>query len=116
MSSVRRTLASLAILGGALAPFAGSPYRPQTVDALQLATWIKERKPGLRLIDPRPLPDFNAYHIPGSEHIEAVNLATMPINPAETVVLITDGLLNEWRDEIMNPTLPPDASPEARAA
>lgn len=116
MTRIRRTLASLAIVGGALAPFAGSPYLPQTVDALQLASWIKDRKPGLRMIDPRPLPEFNAYHIPGSQHVDAADVATMPIDPGETVVLITDAILDAWRDQVMNPTLAPNASPEARAA
>ncbi len=116
MSPVQRTLASLAILGGALAPFAGSPYLPRHVDALQLASWIKERKPGLRIVDARPLPEFNAYHIPGSEHVSRADLATMQIRPTETVVVITDEILRGWSDEVMQPTLAPDASPEAKAA
>jgi hypothetical protein len=116
MSPVRRTLAGLAIVGGALAPFAGNPYLPRDVDALQLASWIKERKPGLRLIDARPLQEFNAYHIPGSEHVSAAELATMQFRPTETVVVITEEIIRGWSDEVMNPTVAPDASPEAKAA
>jgi hypothetical protein len=116
MSPVQRTLASLAIIGGALAPFAGSPYLPQDVDALQLASWIKERKPGLRVVDSRPLPEFNAYHIPGSEHVAPADLATMQFRPTDTVVVVTGAILRGWSDDVMNLTIAPDASPEARAA
>lgn len=115
MSPIRRTLASLAIIGGALAPFAGSPYLPQDVSALQLASWIKDRKPGLRIFDPRPLPEFNAYHIPGSEHVEPADLATMHFRSTETVVVVTDEILRGWSDDVMNLTLAPDASPDAKA-
>jgi hypothetical protein len=116
MSPVRRTLAGLAIVGGALAPFAGSPYLPRDVDALQLASWIKDRKPGLRIFDPRPLREFNAYHIPASEHVEPEDLKTMHFRPTETVVVVTDDILRGWSNDVMNLTLAPDASPEAKAA
>ena len=141
----RRALAGVALVGGALAPFAGSPYRAQRarvdvdrlasavareedhVTALELAQWIKDRKPGLRVIDLRAADAFDAYHVPGSQRVDITALATTPFAPAETVVLVSDagghaaqgwvflqalghrqayflrGGIGEWMDDVMSP-------------
>ena len=60
------SLAVTALLLGAIAPFAGSPYRRQEVSAVDLAYWIKDRKPGFRVIDLRSQEDYDAFHVPTS--------------------------------------------------
>jgi hypothetical protein len=78
------TLSTFALILGAFAPFAGSPYRHKEVSAIDLAFWIKDRKPGLRVLDLRSQRDFDAFHIPTSVRVapEAVHLL-----PGETVVI-----------------------------
>lgn len=96
-----------AALAGALAPLVGSPYRPAApgavpgsidvrelarvvadqedhVSAVQLAAWIRARRPRLRVIDVRSAPEFHAYHIPGPEHVPLEDLATARFAADET--------------------------------
>lgn len=156
--SIRRVLAGGAALGGALALFAGSPYRARQavldvekvaaaiareedhVTALELAAWIRDRKPGLRVIDLREAPAFDVYHLPRAERIPLESLASTPFRATDTVVLVSDGGahaaqawvllqalglrqvtflrggLDEWIDTVLNPSIGADASPEALAA
>jgi len=156
--SIRRVLAGGAALGGALALFAGSPYRARhaTLDiervaaaiareedhvtALELAAWIKDRKPGLRVVDLRDAAAFDVYHLPRAERIALESLASTPFRATDTVVLVSDGGahaaqawvllqalglrrvtflrggLNEWIDTVLNPTIGADAAPGPLAA
>lgn len=140
-----RVLAIAALLLGALAPFAGSPYRAERqgidvqrlaaevaaeedhVTALELAAWIKDRKPGLRVIDLRAEEAFDQYHVPRAELMPLEQLLSARFAKDETIVLISDGGahaaqswvflralghervyflrggLGEWLDDVMNP-------------
>jgi 3-mercaptopyruvate sulfurtransferase SseA len=96
----RRVLASLALLLGLAAAFAGAP-RAIDVDALakqvaneedhvtaiELAQWIKDRKPGLRVISVPPV----SSPLPGSEEIRLEALTKTPFGRDETIVLVSDG-------------------------
>lgn len=157
MSAVR-TLGAAALVLGAAAPFVGSPYAAADakldieglaaaitagedhVSALQLAQWIRDRKPGLRVIDVRAPEAFAVFAIPTAENIPIEALARARFAPTDTVVLYSEegahagqawvflkakgvahayfiaGGLADWRDEVISPTLPVDASPEAQAA
>lgn len=102
-----RALAIAALLLGALAPFVGSPYPNGAIDvqrlaaqvtreedhvtALELAAWIKERKPDLRIIDLRPRPEFDEYHVPRAEQMSLEQLLSAHFPKDETIVLISDG-------------------------
>ena len=180
----RQWLAGVATLAGALAPFAGSPYRgtpavglaapeaargsidrsagaiaaraPGTIDvaelaravaeqedhvsAVELAAWLRARRPGLRVIDVRTASEFAAYHIPGAEHVPLEALAATRFAADETIVLYSElGVhggqawvflralghhqvlflrngLHEWLDDVMSPTIASDAPAEAQAA
>lgn len=141
-----RALAAAALLLGVLALFVGSPYRTQqnTIDvqrlatqvareedhvtAIELAAWIKDRKPGLRVIDLRTAAEFDEYHLPGAEQIPLDQLlSSTRFAKDDTLVLISDGGahaaqawvflralgyehvyflrggLGEWLDDVMNP-------------
>lgn len=138
-----RALAAAALLLGVLAVVAGSPYRNDAtnvralaqevareddhVTALELAAWIKDRKPDLRIIDLRSTADFERYHVPRSESIAFEKLLDTHFAKHETIVLISDGGahaaqawvllralgrervfflrggLGEWMDEVMHP-------------
>lgn len=110
------------------------------ISAVQLAAWIRERRPGLRVIDVRSAPEFRAYHIPGAEHVPLEALAKARFAPDETLVLYSEagghgaqawvflralghhrvyflrGGLHEWLDDVMSPTIARDAPVEAQAA
>jgi hypothetical protein len=152
-----RALTVTAALCGALAVFAGSPYRATraTVDferlaravaheedhvtAIELAEWIRGRKAGLRIVDLRTAAEFETYHVPRAERIAIESLATAPLHATDTIVLISGGGahaaqawvllqalgykqvyflrggLQEWIDDVMNPTILATASPAAMA-
>ena len=104
----RRVLAAAAVTAGALAPLAGSPYRHPSgsvdiarlaaevsraddrVTAPELARWIQDRKPGLHVIDVRPASDFNAFHLPGAEHVPLASIAATRIPVTDTVVIYSN--------------------------
>src|SRR5438874_5938071 len=152
-----RWLAGAALALGLLAPLAGSPYssRHAVIDvaslartvareedhvtALELAQWIKDRRPGLRILDVRSPEDFAAYQVPRAEHLALDSLATAAFRPDETLVLYSEGGahaahawvflralgyqkvfflrggLYEWLEQVMNPILA-DSTAAARAA
>lgn len=145
--SARRLLVILALAGGLLAPLAGSPHRrDESIDvhtlartiareedhvtALELAAWIRDRKPGLRVIDLRAPAGREDVRVPRSENLDLETLMRTRFERSETVVLLSDGgahaaqawmllrmrdgaggpavyfLRNgvyEWLDEVLNP-------------
>jgi rhodanese-related sulfurtransferase len=97
------------------------------VTALELAAWIRERRPGLRVIDVRPDSEFQQYHVPTAERMSLREVATARFGVGETIVMYSEGgahaaqawvLLRgagtrnayflrggilEWLDEVMQP-------------
>jgi rhodanese-related sulfurtransferase len=157
MTRHRGALAAAALALGGLAAIVRSPVPPASsldvaalaravereddhVTAVELATWIKDRKPGLRVIDIRPAAAFDSFHVPTAERIPLDRLVTTPFSDGETIVLYSDGGahaaqgwvflrarglrqvyflrggLADWLDEVMHPVLAPDAAPDVRAA
>ena len=108
------------------------------VTAVELAEWIRGRKPGLRVLDVRADSDYAAMHVPGAEHVSLAELATMKPVGNETLVLYSEGgahaaqgwvLLRslgftkvyflrggflDWMTDVMSPSLP-DSSGNAVA-
>ncbi|MBV8516817.1 MAG: rhodanese-like domain-containing protein [Acidobacteria bacterium] len=147
---MNRTLAIAALVLGALAAIGGSPYRAQHanvdaarlaraiaheddhVTALELAEWIRDRKPRLRIIDLRSEREFATYHLPRAERVPIEAIPSTPFARDETLVLISDGGahaaqawvllqslgyrdvyflrggLGEWLDDVMSPAKPSD--------
>jgi len=96
-----------------------------TISAVELAEWIRDRKPNLRIIDLRSEAAFDEYHLPRAERFDS--LASAQLKPDETIVLVSGAATNRdvyvlrggvraWIDEVMNPTITADAPPDARAA
>jgi len=87
-----------AVLGLA-AIFAGSPVATRGADApasdrvnaIELATWIKARRPGLRVVDIRTAPEFDQYHLPTAEYIPFDSLSWANFDSDATVVLYGNG-------------------------
>jgi rhodanese-related sulfurtransferase len=151
-------LGSAAFVLGITAAFAGSPYSEQHgridvdelstmvrheddhVTAIELAGWIKDRRPGLRVIDVRSAEDYDAFHVPSAERVSIDSLASAHFSPNETIVLYSEGGphaaqawvflralgygkvyflrggIYEWIEQIVSPTLPVGAPAKDSAA
>ena len=77
--------ARLAIIAGEIA------REDDHVDPLDLAEWVKARRPGLRVIDVRENIDDTTYRIPGAESLPLDRLARLRVQPGDHVVLYSDG-------------------------
>jgi rhodanese-related sulfurtransferase len=110
------------------------------VTALELALWIRQRKPGLRVLDVRSDSEYEAYHVPSAERMPLTALTTLAPKDDETLVLYSEGgahaaqgwvLLRssghrhvyflrggllDWMDDVMSPLLPSDSSRASVAA
>jgi rhodanese-related sulfurtransferase len=142
-------LAVLAALSGSSRPSGGAKidvaalahdieHEDDHVTAIELAEWIKDRKPGLRVLDIRSDSEFAAFHIPSAERLPLSALASMKPNASETLVLYSEGgahaaqgwvLLRslgfskvyflrggllDWMDDVMSPALA-DSTGDAQA-
>jgi rhodanese-related sulfurtransferase len=147
-----RYLARAALLLAILAPVAGSPYRSahaavdvaamgapiagerDHVTALELAAWIRDRKPRLHVLDLRTAAEFGEYQIPGATRVPLESLAGLSFPHDDTIVLYSGGGadeaqasvllralgysdvhflrggLTEWIDEVAAPATPTDLS------
>jgi rhodanese-related sulfurtransferase len=109
------------------------------VTALELAQWIRDRKPGLRVLDVRSDSEYAAYHIPSAERVPLSALAALHPTEGQTLVLYSEGgahaaqgwvLLRaagvdsvyflrggllDWMDDVMNPIVGTDSA-SARTA
>jgi rhodanese-related sulfurtransferase len=155
--TTRRKFAITALTLGAAAPLARSPFPRHDgtidvdelarlvergedhVDALELAAWIRERRPGLRVVDLRRAEQFDDVHIPTAENISIGALSETTFGENETIVLYSEGGAHagqawvflralghervfflragiyEWNEHVMNPTLARDATDRERA-
>lgn len=155
-AGIERALAVIAVVGGALAVVAGSPTRATRgsvdvtelariveheedhVTAVELARWIRDDKPRLRVLDIRADSEFDDFHIPGATRVPLAEIARMPLDSATTYVLYSEGGthaaqgwfllrargmknvfflrggLYEWLEQVMNPRVASTAPPAQR--
>ena len=121
---MRRALAATAAILGVLALFAGKAPAIHSVAPVELAEWIRDRKPNLRIVDIRNQAEFDEYHLPRAERL--TSSATFALD--DTIVLVAGGSVHArnvyvlrggiqaWIDEVMNPTITSDAPPSVRAS
>ncbi|QBB71087.1 rhodanese-like domain-containing protein [Pseudolysobacter antarcticus] len=110
------------------------------VDAVQLANWIRERKSGLRVIDVRSPAEYQTYAIPGAENHPIATIDQNIFSDRDVLVLYSEGGahaaqawvflralglrhvyflrggMQDWLDDVINPVLAADATPQARQA
>jgi rhodanese-related sulfurtransferase len=154
-----RMLGAAALALGVAAPFAGAAPQSQGaagridvaalahmvaarqdhVSALDLARWIRGRRPGLRVVDVRAPDAFARFSIPTAENIPIEQVADARFRDDETIVLYSEGGahaaqawvflkaagvrhaffiaggLGDWFDEVLHPVVPA-APPPADAA
>ena len=148
----------VALLLGLLAAFAGTPDRSRNarldveslaraveheddhVTAIELAEWIRDRRPGLRVVDIRSSEEFNALHIPTAERIPLSDLPKTPFRRDAIIVLYSEGGthsgqgwvflralgyrqvyflrggLREWLDDVISPRIPVTGADSAKKA
>lgn len=154
-----RALGAAAALLATIAAFAGDPgprrararidvaalaqvieREEDHVTAIELAEWIRDRRPGLRVADVRSRAEFDAYHIPSAELLPLSAIAALAPDADETWVLYSEGGAHaaqawtlmratghervyflrggilDWLEEVMNPVLASATSDSARAA
>jgi rhodanese-related sulfurtransferase len=109
------------------------------VSPAELASWIIEGRSDYRLLDLRDEKAYAAYHIPTAENVPVASLADAALARPEKLVLYSDGGIHAaqawmllkakghtsaytllgglegWRDEILFPALPADATAPDRA-
>jgi rhodanese-related sulfurtransferase len=126
------TLALLALATGTLAAIAGSVVPPPAADevsAADLALWIRDRRPGLLVVDERAAEAFDLDRLPGARLIADIDIDTL--RSADTVVVYADaradavalhglstaprvlrlqGGIAAWNEEVLFPVLRADAS------
>jgi len=155
--TVRRTLAAsalaLALLAAitdrrgesaqVVAPSASSvaardPW-PRTVDAVQLAAWIREGSRELRVLDLRGESAYERRHVPSAEPADFARLDSLPAQRGATVVLysgdvvrdaqawatldarghrdayVLNGGMDAWMEEVMVPVLHGDSADHVAA-
>jgi rhodanese-related sulfurtransferase len=110
------------------------------VTAIELAQWIRARRPGLRVIDLRSATDFDSLHIPTAEQAAIDTLDRIRFKSGETIVLYSEGGAHsaqawvflkalghtnvfflrggvyEWLGDVLSPGLPADATDSEREA
>lgn len=110
------------------------------VSAVELADWIIQNRADYRLIDLRTEQEFSEYTIPTSENIPLPSLLNSDLQRNEKIVLYSEGGihsaqawfllkargyksvymlfggLEEWKDKILFPQVPADATPEQQIA
>jgi rhodanese-related sulfurtransferase len=128
----RAMLALLALGMGTLAAVAGNVAPPPAADevsAIDLAQWIRERRPGLLVVDARAAEAFDRDRLPGARLIADIDADAL--RSADTVVVYADaradaaalrGLSNvprvlrlhggiaAWNEDVLFPVLRADAS------
>jgi len=105
----------------------------------ELAGWIVQGRSDFRLIDLRAESDYATYHIPTAENVTVAALPDFPLLRTEKIVLYSDGGIHAaqawmlmqaqgyravytvlgglegWKDEVLYPALPVQASALDRA-
>jgi len=69
----------------------------QSISALQLAVWIRDARPGLRVLDIRDSSAFATRHIPSAESLELMELSSVAPKSGETLVLYSDDDLLDFQ-------------------
>jgi rhodanese-related sulfurtransferase len=106
------------------------------VSAEELADWIIQNKADYRLVDLRTVKEYNEYNIPGSENIPLSQLTLSDLLRNEKIVLYSEGGihsaqawfllkakgyksvymlfggLDEWKEKILFPIVPANATAE----
>ena len=136
MKVIHTFLAVLAISAGALAAMIGStqpPLAAAEISATQRASWLHQRKPGVRLLDLRSPEAFQLDHLPGASQAASmpaagdllITYAEQQLDPTQIQALrqqfgpqlrYLHGGAEAWATDVLFPVLRKDASAAQRRA
>jgi hypothetical protein len=95
---VRRKWAPLIAAAALLTAFAATPNATRDIDAITLAGWIKNHKPGVEIVDRRTPVDFASMHIPLSVNQPGDGTIVVRENDREYVLR---GGIAAWNSEVL---------------
>ena len=72
---------------------------------MQLASWIKDRKPGLEIVDTRPADEFAALHVPGSQNADREPRGAIVVRADGGVFLLRGGI-DGWVHDVLKAQRP----------
>lgn len=125
---IRPVLATLAICAAALAALARSPEPPlsrEEVSAVELAEWIRARRPGLVVLDTRSAQAQDRDRLPGARSAADFDADTvdtivlygdrsvdeaLPLRGKPRRVLTLHGGIEAWNRDVLFPLIRSDAS------
>lgn len=147
LTRIHTGLFALALVLGGLALVVDTPQHPEEdsssrASAIDLAQWLRDRRPGLLVVDLRPADQYRDYHLPQARQLADSDVLAM-LERADRpelvllygagdgtahrlaraaaaaghdgVVYLADGV-SEWQTEVLQPTLRRDASEQERVA
>ncbi|HLJ74436.1 MAG TPA: YeeE/YedE thiosulfate transporter family protein [Thermoanaerobaculia bacterium] len=87
--------------------FAGTPYTARDIDAITLASWIKDHKAGVEIVDERTPVEFAATHIPLS--VNRPGDGSIVIRDAGREYVLRGGIA-AWNSEVLKTQHPTPAT------
>ena len=93
--AIRRPILIAAAL---LTAFAGAPYAARSLEPRDLAAWIKDKKPGLEIVDARSASEFALVHVPRSENKPGDGAITVRADGREYILR---GGIEAWTNEVV---------------
>ncbi len=84
---------------------AGSPYLTRYVDPMQLASWIKDGKSGLEIVDTRSAQEFATVHVPGSQNVKSEPRGAIVVHADGAVYLLRGGI-DGWVNNVLKARRP----------
>ena len=132
-----RLLAAAAAVAAIAAGVAGDPpSRDLDISAVRVAEWLRDRH-DVRIYDVRARSAYDAFALPAAEHLTLSALPDLSVAPTDTVIVygerddvnalraqeqllergvaasyVLRGGAEEWAADVLNPTLPLDATLE----
>ena len=95
------------ILVALLTAFAGSAGVTRTVEPRDLAVWIKDKKPGLQIVDARSASEFALVHVPRSDNQPGDGVIRIVADGREYVLR---GGIEAWTNEVIKTQHPTPAT------
>jgi len=90
-----------------LTAIAGSAGITHTVEPRDLAVWIKDKKPGLQIVDARSASEFALVHVPRSENQPGDGVIRILAERREYVLR---GGIEAWTNEVIKTQHPTPAT------
>lgn len=113
--------------------------KSSSINVVELADWLIQKKADFKLIDLRDEKKFKEYFIPGAINLQSTELNNLKLAKNQKILLYSDdnlqtaqawfilksknfkavymlsGGINEWKDKVLFPTITENATPDEKA-